>query len=519
MDTENLPSNNTEEPAMADGDLEPLSKKQKVVSFSPEAPTTIAVPPSADDEPTLEVDAKEAVKLIFVDVNDSNNDGESWTYHNFAPEYTHQLFENEKIVLPLREPAAPAAPATALVSVYIRCADLAHHVVVEDSVLLPAGSDAAAAVLDHLQVGLPARDDPDGLTVVHRDADAAPSAMSRFLDATAFAGRQRDGRTLGRLLSSWGAESARYELYLANHRDVPGCWDTLRRAEKVAMWHIETADAVEFSDKHWEVLNLYRCRPRPSGSGSGSAGTGEDGAAVDTYHSLAGYLTLYTFLNPFKGAKVRVCQALVLPHEQKKGLGREMLLAVYRLAADRSDVAEVTVEDPCPGFQAMRDTVDCEWLAAALPVGLTGHKDVEQWVTSASPQARADHAARLKITPSQAHFAFEAMKDALLRRRLAVAEAYVEATAAGAVAGADASAAAAEANDAVESCEADLKAFRLVVKRRLLGENPDLKAAGKEAMQRELDALYAEMAERYGKCAKHCLRAVEARMHSVAGPQ
>jgi GNAT superfamily N-acetyltransferase len=304
-------------------------------------------------------------------------------------------------------------------------------------------------------------------------------------------------------------------MYLANHRDVPGCWDTLRRAEKVAMWHIETADAVEFSDEHWEVLNVYRCRPRARAS-PGPADDDAD-AAADTYRSLAGYMTLYTFLNPFKGAKVRVCQVLVLPHEQKKGLGREMLLAVYRLAAGRPDVAEVTVEDPCPGFQAMRDTVDCEWLAAAMPAGLlAGHDGVEEWVTATSPQARADHAARLKITPSQAHFAFEAMKYALLHRRLAAAEAAADATGVCAEAEADAPAAAA-AEAAVDSCEADLKAFRLAVKRRLLGENPHLKAAGKEAMQKELDALYAEMVERYQKCEKHCLRAVAARIGEV-GP-
>ena len=140
--------------------------------------------------------------------------------------------------------------------------------------------------------------------------------------------------------------SSRLELYLANNKDVPSSGIFLRRAEKVAMWHIETADAVDYADEHWEVVTLYRCQ-----------NVGDDSCV----RSVVGYMTLYTFLNPFKGAKLRVCQALILPHEQKKGLGRDMLLAIYRLAIERSDVVEITVEDPSPGFEHMRDTVDCEW--------------------------------------------------------------------------------------------------------------------------------------------------------------
>ena len=138
----------------------------------------------------------------------------------------------------------------------------------------------------------------------------------------------------------------------------------LRRAEKVAMWHIETADAVDYADEHWEIATLYRCQDVIDNNNNN----------IDScVRSVVGYMTLYTFLNPFKGAKLRVCQALILPHEQKKGLGRDMLLAIYRLAIERADVVEITVEDPCPGFEHMRDTVDCEWFVIFSHLLLTFH--------------------------------------------------------------------------------------------------------------------------------------------------
>jgi hypothetical protein len=43
-----------------------------------------------------------------------------------------------------------------------------------------------------------------------------------------------------------------------------------------------------------------------------------------------------------------------------------MLLAVYRLAQSRSSIVEVTVEDPAPAFERLRDSVDCEWVLSYL---------------------------------------------------------------------------------------------------------------------------------------------------------
>lgn len=69
------------------------------------------------------------------------------------------------------------------------------------------------------------------------------------------------------------------------------------------------------------------------------------------------------------GAKLRVCQALIFPHLQGKGIGKQLLQVVYNLASTRKDTTEVTVEDPAPAFQRLRDRVDFHWAADTLKGG------------------------------------------------------------------------------------------------------------------------------------------------------
>lgn len=73
-------------------------------------------------------------------------------------------------------------------------------------------------------------------------------------------------------------------------------------------------------------------------------------------YELAGYITLHIFTQPFRAVQpqsVRICQALVLPHMQHRGLGSAMVGAAYDLALQRN-MYEVTVEDPAPAFVKVR---------------------------------------------------------------------------------------------------------------------------------------------------------------------
>ena len=135
--------------------------------------------------------------------------------------------------------------------------------------------------------------------------------------------------------------------------------------QPLARWFIETADDVNISDEDggfWTVLYLFRKHEDRSS---------DDGTSTFRY-SLAGYITLFHFHAPFRKPKsgiiVRVCQALILPTYQRAGHGSDLLLSVHEYAArylndyastsTGMDIVEVNVEDPAPGFVALRDSVD-----------------------------------------------------------------------------------------------------------------------------------------------------------------
>ena len=168
---------------------EPCSKKAKLVSWNSELVSTaddVGMLPSEDSEEKnrLILKANDSMKLIFVDCKP---DG-SFVFHSFPPEFTHQLFENEQITLP--DAFIDAIPLTTegqiqptnLLSIYIRCADLAHCLVIDNNVLLPADHDFTKTILNQLQNGLPSvSDDVGGLSILHGE-----TLPNTFLDSKVF---------------------------------------------------------------------------------------------------------------------------------------------------------------------------------------------------------------------------------------------------------------------------------------------------------------------------------------------
>ena len=73
---------------------------------------------------------------------------------------------------------------------------------------------------------------------------------------------------------------------------------------------------------------------------------------------FAGYETLFTFSNPVRGDIMRLAQCVVLPPHQRRGHGARLVARAAALARARDHVGELTVEDPAPGFVRTRDAVD-----------------------------------------------------------------------------------------------------------------------------------------------------------------
>jgi hypothetical protein len=250
----------------------------------------------------------------------------------------------------------------------------------------------------------------------------------------------------------------------------------LQRAERLAMWYIETASTIDFNDDKWEVLFLMKKDLR----------TNE--------RSFIGYATLYTFHNPFLGSKLRICQVLILPPFHGRGYGRHILFDIYSIAQSRPEVTEITVEDPAEAFQNLRDLVDVEWFL------LHGSQSVT------SPKS-------LKLIPSQLYFVQNAIDFHRLSAPSSVNEVKktLTSTADETIEQENIETKKRPYETIRESDESDegeekkreeerqrlMKEFRLRNKRYLLQQNGDLKGLEKSAMQRELGELYDCLEKRY----------------------
>jgi histone acetyltransferase 1 len=122
------------------------------------------------------------------------------------------------------------------------------------------------------------------------------------------------------------------------------------RAETLSFFYIDAASTADFTDTRWRLLHLYQ------------RGVRDVEGKIISNPLFAGFITLFEFHNPLRfdrPVSSRICQLLVLPPYQRKGLGKELIKCAYSVAQDLNSF-EVTVEDPADGFKKLRDVIDLE---------------------------------------------------------------------------------------------------------------------------------------------------------------
>jgi histone acetyltransferase 1 len=202
-----------------------------------------------------------------------------------------------------------------------------------------------------------------------------------------------------------------FVMCLANGSDQ-AVVDYHSQVQKLAIFFIENADNVNIAKTDggfWKVVYLFQKHSA-------------------TQFSLAGYVTLFHFHAPFHKPKpgiiVRICQALVLTPYQRQGHGMRLLEYVYELANDKHTklyydgddrkIVQFNVEDPAPGFVALRNKVDLqlflahpEWLPPSA--GKVAISDDTFFMPLTDAQAQTA-SANARITPRQVHVVYELFK-------------------------------------------------------------------------------------------------------------
>ena len=210
---------------------------------------------------------------------------------------------------------------------------------------------------------------------------------------------------IGKILSTYTCETKddhdeqEFIVFIADSEQAA---DYHSLVQNLAMFFIENADGVNLRDSngggYWRVLYLFQ-----------KHGTRR--------YSLCGYVTLFHFNAPFRkpkaGIVMRICQVLLLPPYQRCGHGKVLIRTVHDLAKESDDIVEINVEDPAPGFVALRNRVDYEMLSESV-------KSEEPWLPahylkpgcfSTLRETDLNRAASLGcITPRQVQVAYELYK-------------------------------------------------------------------------------------------------------------
>ncbi|XP_052065182.1 histone acetyltransferase type B catalytic subunit-like [Mytilus californianus] len=149
----------------------------------------------------------------------------------------------------------------------------------------------------------------------------------------------------GEMLHSYkvskGNDLRNFEIY---HTDIetPGFREYHERLQTFILFFIDGASVIDVDDSRWHFYLLfekYKVNENPM-------------------HAIAGYMTVYNYYAYPEKKRPRVSQVLILPPFQKQGHGAELLQTFYNTCYSRSEIKDITVEDPSENFQRVRDYVD-----------------------------------------------------------------------------------------------------------------------------------------------------------------
>eukprot|EP00802_Teleaulax_amphioxeia_P009965 Tamp_09990.p1 GENE.Tamp_09990~~Tamp_09990.p1 ORF type:complete len:580 (-),score=204.40 Tamp_09990:276-2015(-) len=260
----------------------------------------------------------------------------------FAPLYTHQVFytaqgkdeeasdrERQELIIGYDEPKLEISYAANSLKAHVEFSCKGQV----DVKLLKQESLSRTPVLNSLHKRVP-MDYATKLSAVQAEAEAPFSPLGTLLE--------EEKLPDGGLLQVFHFTA-----------DSPEAVKLVQRMQTFAVWLIETGQAIEVPDPRWNILTLYRV---------------DKGADEQPVHTMLGFYTAYRYWvydkerNELDKFRLRLSQCIIFPPFQRQGHGARLLRAFYKMGREDASVLDMSVEDPSPEFQALRDLTDVKHL-------------------------------------------------------------------------------------------------------------------------------------------------------------
>ncbi|KAH0539522.1 histone acetyltransferase type B catalytic subunit [Cotesia glomerata] len=265
------------------------------------------------------VDSNEVLEFKLVRDERDLEDAET----SFAPEMSHQVFGDSETIFGFKD---------LKIKLYYSAGSLETYLGMSYSEKLPKGmfeGVEADDVLPKIKDKLAPQ--------VHDNLDSFIKALTK--DDTF--------RPAGELIHSFTAtdeeeKTRNFEVYKAD-MTCKGFKEYHQRLQTFLLWYIDAASFIDIDDDQWHYFNMFEKFTSTSGSAR---------------YATVGFATVYQYYAYPNHTRPRIAQILVLPPFQGLGLGANLLRAMYRQYIGDNQVKDITVEDPSPDFQRVRDYVD-----------------------------------------------------------------------------------------------------------------------------------------------------------------
>lgn len=137
-------------------------------------------------------------------------------------------------------------------------------------------------------------------------------------------------------------EKTTFEIYYCE-TSTPGFLEFHKRLQTFLLWYVDGASFIDVDDDQWAFFIVYEKYTSDNGS---------------PLYATVGYATVYRYYAYPAHIRPRISQVLVLPPFRKMSVCANLIRAIYSHFTIQSEVIDITVEDPSPEFQRVRDYVD-----------------------------------------------------------------------------------------------------------------------------------------------------------------
>jgi len=148
-------------------------------------------------------------------------------------------------------------------------------------------------------------------------------------------------RPFGEKITEFKRGDRIFEVYKSTKAD-PGFIQWYLRLETFIMWYIDGAIYIDTEDGQWDYYVTFEKYKNDE---------------LENSFAVAGFSTVFRYYVYPEKIRPRISQILIFPPFQRMGLGADFLQTIC-MQYHRKDVLELTMEDPSPEIQRVRDFND-----------------------------------------------------------------------------------------------------------------------------------------------------------------